>query len=117
MQHLRNARHIARFVLACFALSIGVAFASPMVKPEVMYLICSGSGTTSVVSGGDDGAIPVAGHGPHCPLCAGVSAPPPVALVDFEVPLYLSHVLRSSAGLQNPAYAAGPPPARGPPAF
>jgi len=34
MQYLRNTTHIIRFVLVWFALSVGVAIASPMVQPR-----------------------------------------------------------------------------------
>jgi hypothetical protein len=33
MQYLRNTSNIIRFVLVWFALSVGVAIASPMVQP------------------------------------------------------------------------------------
>ena len=39
MQALRNASFLARLVLAWFALAIGVAVASPIVKPKSMELL------------------------------------------------------------------------------
>ena len=44
MQTIRSLRWLARLVLAWFVLSIGVAVASPLVNPQGMELICSGSG-------------------------------------------------------------------------
>ena len=54
MQALRNARHIARFVLVWFALSIGVAIASPVIHPKAMDLVCSSTGSMQLVVVGDD---------------------------------------------------------------
>ena len=42
MQALRNASFLARLVLAWFALAIGVAVASPVLKTQSFELICSG---------------------------------------------------------------------------
>ena len=117
MQKLRNAKLIARFVLVWFALSIGVAIASPMVKPQGMQLVCSGAGAMKVVVTGKDGAQPATSHTLDCPLCASISAPPSVVAVvltgdaprTFDVP---------SANTSPLLFiSAAPPPARGPPAL
>ncbi len=79
MTALRNAHHLARFVLVWFALSLGVAIASPLVKPQAMELICSGAGAMKLVIQTDDGGQEVTGLTLDCPLCAASSAPPPPA--------------------------------------
>ena len=57
MQTLRHAHFLARFVLVWFALAIGVAIASPIVNPQAIELICSGSGgAMKLLVKSDDGA-------------------------------------------------------------
>jgi predicted secreted protein len=117
MQTLRNAHLIARFVLVWFALSIGVAIASPIVKPQAMELICSGAGVMKVLLKTDDGTKEVASHTLDCPLCASLSAPPPVARLSAEPVQALAYVMQSIPAAHIAALTAAPPPARGPPSF
>lgn len=117
MQTLRNAHFIARFVLVWFALSIGVAIASPIIKPQAMELICSGSGVMKVLLKTDDGTKEVASHTLDCPLCASLSAPPPVARLSAEPVQALAYVMQSIPAAHIAALTAAPPPARGPPFF
>ena len=117
MQTLRNAHLLARFVLVWFALFIGVAIASPLVKPQAMELICSSMGMMKIQVQGDDGSSDLSTQTLDCPLCATSSAPPPVAPLAAEPVLPLAHVLRSIPSAILAALTAAPPPARGPPAF
>jgi hypothetical protein len=117
MQTLRNARHIARLVLVWFALSIGVAIASPIIKPQAMELICSGSGAMKVIVKTDDGVKEQSGHTLDCPLCASISAPPPVVRLTVEPIQPLGHVLQSIPAAHIAALIAAPLPARGPPSL
>jgi Protein of unknown function (DUF2946) len=110
-------RHCIRFVLVWFALSLTVAVASPLVNPQAMELICSGSGAMKVVVKGDDGSSTVVSHTLDCPLCASLSAPPPVAATLPEPPSPLSHVLRPIPAAHIAWLTAAPLPARGPPNF
>jgi hypothetical protein len=117
MQILRRAHTLARFVLVWFALSIGVAIASPIVKPQAMELICSGSGAVKLLIKSDDGSTQVASHTLDCPLCASLSAPPPVARLTAEPVQPLSHVLQTIPAAHIASLTAVPPPARGPPSL
>jgi predicted secreted protein len=118
MQSLRHAHLLARFVLVWFALSIGVAIASPIVKPQAMELICSGAGVMKVLVKTDDGSKEVASYTLDCPLCANNSAPPPpVARLTAEPVQALAHVLQSIPAAHIASLTAAPLPARGPPAF
>lgn len=118
MHILRNVHLIARFMLVWFALSVGVAVASPLVKPQAMELICSSAGVMKVLFTTDDGDRDAASPALDCPLCAATSAPPPP----------LAHLVAGPA--QPPAYrrqgiaaaplavlTAAPLRARGPPAL
>jgi hypothetical protein len=114
MQALRNATLLARLVLAWFALSIGVAVASPVVNPQAIELICSG-GVVKLAASGENSGQPATNHTLDCPLCAPLVAPPAAAQGQAQ-PLPLGHVLRSIPAARIAALTAAPPPGRGPPA-
>jgi hypothetical protein len=115
MQSLRHAHRIARFVLVWFALSIGVAIASPVVSPQELQLVCSSAGSIKLITSGDDGTAKPLRLTLDCPLCAGLGAPPPVvtALFSSAVPHFLALPVPDSLSLAMAS--ATPPPARGPP--
>jgi len=117
MHPIRQLRWLARLVLAWFVLSIGVAVASPLVHPQAMELICSGSGAIKVVVKTDDGAQELAGHSLDCPLCLLVGAPPPASQARLPVAHPLAHALRPIPAAHIAARTAAPLPPRGPPAF
>ena len=118
MQTLRNAHLIARFVLVWFALSIGVAIASPMVNPQSLQLVCSGSGSMKVISIDAAGkSTSTVSHTLDCPLCASISAPPPVEIVSFNAVAPRAYAAPvQDTGSFTPVLAT-PPPARGPPSL
>lgn len=117
MYPLRNAKQLARFVLVWFALSIGVAIASPMVQPQGLQLVCSGSGSLKVVVVGDEGQASPLSHTLDCPLCASFAAPPVAETVGIGGSN--SRLSLVSIRLNPPAtgHQAAPPPARAPPAY
>ena len=116
MQSLRNAKLFARFVLAWFVLSIGVAIASPIVKPQSMQLVCSASGVVKLQADtGDDDAGALRAT-LDCPLCAAVGAPPPQVSLQVLAPMGLSYALHHAVTAQPPRRTAAPLPPRGPPA-
>ena len=121
MQHLQRFRRmtqalLGRAVLAWFALSLGVAVASPLVNPQGLELVCSGTGVMKVVVKGDGGAQEMGAAHLDCPMCMPLAAPPPPAPAGAEPPPSpLSHVLRPIAAARLAAATAAPPPARGPP--
>jgi hypothetical protein len=118
MQTLRNAHLIARFVLVWFALSLGVAIASPMVNPHSVQLVCSGMGSMKVISADAAGkTTPAGSHTLDCPLCASISAPPPLGIIGLSAAAPLAHsVPARDTGSFTPVLAT-PPPARGPPSL
>lgn len=116
MQILRNFTLIARFVLACMVLSLGVAVASPMVKPQNVLLVCTGSGAMKALVTADDGTVSEVGStSMDCPLCAATGAPPPVSAVKLEPLQPLGYALQSIPSAHIAARTAAPLPARGPP--
>jgi hypothetical protein len=117
MQTLRHFRWLARLVLAWFVLSIGVAVASPLVNPQAMELICSGSGAIKLLVKTDDGAKELPSHTLDCPLCAHVGAPPPTAQAELPMAHPLAQALRPIPAAHIAARTAAPLPPRGPPPF
>jgi hypothetical protein len=115
MQALRRARFLARLVLAWFALSLGVAIASPLVKPADIEVICSGSGAIKLLVKGDAGNGKTASHTLECPLCGSTGAPPPVVRTDLAFVPVLGHAVQSIPAARIAALTSAPLPARGPP--
>jgi hypothetical protein len=117
MSAFRPTRTLARIVLACFMLALGVAVASPLVKPQSWQVVCSAAGTVKLLNFGDDGTVHTAGHQLECPLCWLTAAPPPdvhIALLPQSVALTdCPSILRGPVA----ARSAPPLPARGPPVF
>ena len=115
MKALRNAAFLARLVLAWFALSLGVAIASPIVKPQAALLICSGAGVVKLVSQSDDSGTPAGLHTLDCPLCATTGAPPVLTPDAVPAPAPLGHAVQPIPSARIAALTAAPLPARGPP--
>lgn len=118
MQTPSRARRFARFLLVWFALSLGVATASPLVHPQALQLVCSASGGVLLLAASDDASAPQRGHTLDCPLCVHFgSAAPPAAALRLPLPQALAHALGPVAAAHIAARTAAPLPARGPPLF
>jgi hypothetical protein len=116
MRTLRHFTFISRLVLAWFVLSLGVAVASPIVKPQDILMVCTGTGVMKVLLQAEDGSISeVAGNGMDCPLCASMVAPPPMDHWAVEPVQPLSYALQGIPSAHIAARTAAPFPARGPP--
>ena len=116
MQALRHLTFISRLVLAWFVLSLGVAVASPIVKPQDILLVCTGSGAMKVLVQSDDGGTTeLASSSMDCPLCAPMGAPPTVARAVVEPAQPLAYALQCIPSAHIAARTAAPLPARGPP--
>lgn len=116
LQQLRQSRFLAPCVALWFALSLLAAMASPMVNPQAMQLICSGSGAMKVIVLTDDGAQEVTStHTLDCPLCAALAAPPPALRFASELAQPLALAVSQIPAARIAALTAAPLPARGPP--
>ena len=112
MNRLRRAAHLARFVLAWFVLSVGVAVAAPLVHPNGLQLVCGG-GAVKLVPQDDDGTGG-AQLTLDCALCAPAVVPPPSEWApDFQLPRASALLAVATQGLAS--VPALPPAARGPP--
>lgn len=117
MQALRNSQTLARLVLVWFALFIGAAVASPLVKPTDLQMVCSASGGMKMVVSSDDGAELSMTSGMDCPLCASGAAPLPTSSLPEISPSPLAHALRPLVAAHIASLTAPPLPSRGPPSF
>jgi hypothetical protein len=117
MHYLRNTTHIIRFVLVWFALSVGVAIASPMVQPKAMDMVCTSTGNMKLVVQGDNDSSTSFSPTLDCPLCANICAPPPALNTALSQPSPLSHALLPNVAAHIASLTAPPLPSRGPPTF
>ena len=116
MQGLRHAIQLTRFVLVWFALSVGVAIASPVLNPKGVDMVCTGTGMMKLVVQGDDDSTASA-KTMDCPLCTSMTAPPPELNTTLTQPSPLAHVMQPIAAAHIAAVTAPPLPSRGPPAL
>jgi hypothetical protein len=121
LQSLRNAHRLTCFVLVWFALFVGAAVASPLVKPEAVQLVCSAIGGVKLVqtdAAGDGSSGAAALHTAlDCPACLPLIAPP---AADVFAPLptgHLSHVLQPLPAARLASLLGQPWKARAPPVF
>jgi hypothetical protein len=115
MQALRNSKLIASLVLVWFALFLGSAVASTVIKPGSMQIVCSaGGGMKLIDTDGNEGGVKASAN-MDCPLCASVAVPPPQHDALFLKPSALAYALRPIAAAHIAALTAPPLPSRGPP--
>ncbi len=115
MQSLRRARHLARLVLAWFALALGVAAAAPLVHPQTIEFVCGAGGQIKVVVHTDDGAVEMGANNLDCALCLYAAAPPPLPFVVPRPPQLPARGLTLAAPTPLPMIVSLPWRARAPP--
>jgi hypothetical protein len=119
LQTLRNTRWLPRLVLLWFALFIGAAVASPMIKPVTGEMVCSMGGMKLVAAaqGDTDGQASTPLASMDCPLCAPLLAPPAPETRAFAPASALAHALQPLAAAHIAGLTGAPLPPRGPPAL
>ncbi len=113
----RSCRAFARFVLVWFALALGVAAASPLVRTADQQLVCTAAGGFKLVYVDDGDAPRVANGLQDCPLCVLAGAPPQCLPLTVPLPEPAMALLPVSPPGSDAARSAPPLPPRGPPAF
>lgn len=114
---LRNTPWLARLALLWFALTLGVAVASPIMNPQEEMLICTSAGMVKVVLHADGSVSSSPSGEAFCPLCVTGGAPPSFVSVILPSLQPLGRVLESIPAARLAAATAAPPPSRGPPSF
>ncbi|HMS26231.1 MAG TPA: hypothetical protein PKC80_02525 [Burkholderiaceae bacterium] len=122
MQTLRSAQHLARLVLVWFALSLGVAIASPVVNPQDLQMVCSGSGGMKLIVGNANANIDLEQDttllSMDCPLCAtGLAITPELPTLNFTQAVPGNFATLDTAFISTAQFSSAPLPARGPPSF
>ena len=120
LQSLRNAHRLTRFVLVWFALFVGAAVASPLVKPEAVQLVCSAIGGVKLVpvdAAGADVDGTVAHTALDCPACLPLIAPPAADVLAKLPTGDLPHALRALPAARLASLLGQPWQARAPPIF
>lgn len=116
MQLLRSSTLIARLVLAWFALTLGVAVASPIVHPQALELVCSASGSMKLVAVGDEApGVQASSHSLDCSLCLPAALPAQAAIARSLPPAPAANAQHPFASAHIAALAGAPLPPRGPP--
>ena len=89
MHSLRSSVLLARLLLVWFALTLGVAGASPFINPQSMELVCSTGGEVKLVvtqGSNDDETSKAQALGLHtldCSLCLATMLPPTQISTEF----------------------------------
>lgn len=116
LQSLRQARATLRWVLLGFALSLGVALASPLVQPPQLQWLCSAAGSVVLADTSQDRDLDDQrlAEALHCALCLPVGAPPPSPAVLALAPAHGAapaqpKAVRPSWRLSEPTSARDPP--------
>lgn len=113
---LRNTPWMAKLALLWFALTLGVAVASPMVNPQEELVICSSSGMVKVTVHADGSISTESSAALSCPLCVlGNAAPLAFGRVQPAQVHVLTYAHPEKAAEFIAASTAAPPPSRGPP--
>lgn len=116
MHALRNSVSLARLVMAWFALTLGLAIASPLVHPQAMELVCTAGGSVKlVVVNGEEGPAVSAQHSLDCPLCLAVTLPPAHVSPSWAQPQPLGRALQPIVSARIASLVGAPLPPRGPP--
>jgi hypothetical protein len=113
--HLLCHLALRRWVAWGFLLSVAATYASPLIEPRSLELLCSTNGAMKLINQTADGQEASADV-MHCGLCAPTVAPPPViSYAEFSNALaYATQRIPASSWV---ALTRPPLPARGPPDF
>ncbi|GAA3981644.1 hypothetical protein GCM10022279_01560 [Comamonas faecalis] len=115
---LHYPRHVARLLLACFVLALGVATAAPMLRMPQLQRLCSASSEALWVVVDDGSSSTAAGHTLECPLCLPTLLAPPSARHWSPPALPALAVVRAPQAQHHRAPVSRAPfPPRAPPAL
>lgn len=116
MHTLRTTKTLTCLLLAWFALTLGVAMASPMVAPKAMEILCSDGGVMKLVVVDKNGDVTESGsHTLDCAMCLPASLPTSDTTLQLTQPQPLAHALTPIEQARIAALVGAPLPPRGPP--
>lgn len=112
----RRLHMLIRLALACFALALGAAMASPWIAPKSLEVICGDSGMMQLAVLDQHGeAVDAQQHTLDCALCLPASLPAALAVRSVSQPQPLAHALTPIKQARIAALVGAPLPPRGPP--
>jgi hypothetical protein len=112
---LLRSHMLRRWVALAFLLGLAAAYASPVIQPHSMELVCSTHGIVKLLSPATDSNEPNSDV-VHCSLCVPLAAPPP-ASIQPTFQSALAYATQRSFKSALAALTRPPLPARGPPDF
>ncbi len=113
--HRLRSTELRRWIVGAFLLGMAAAYASPVIAPRSIELLCSTNGAMRLLSqtaNGEEANADVM----HCGLCAPSAAPPP-AVSNSEFSSALAYATQRTPASALAALTRPPLPARGPPDF
>lgn len=116
MHTLRTSLMLTRLVLAWFALTFGVAVASPIIAPHTLVMMCSQGEAKAIVIDADGKLATSKDHTLECAFCIPAAAPPPSTTLALPASGTPCHSEPHAAPAPIQAAAGAPLPPRGPPA-
>lgn len=119
MEPLCRTRHLARLLLACFAMALGVAMLSPLVRTQGMERVCTAAGEARwVAAGGNDAAAQDGqAHGLECVLCLPAMLPPATTQARAAAQSLPQHPASPLRQAHVPPLSRAAFPPRGPPVW
>lgn len=116
MHSLRTSTTLIRHILVWFALTLGVAIASPFVAPKTVEMICSDGGAMMLIVVDKNGDVVESGqHTLDCAMCLPASPPPSTPIWQIAQPQPLAHAMTPIEEARIAALVGAPLPPRGPP--
>ena len=113
---LMRLPQLTGWVALWFALSLGVAMASPLIAPKAVELVCSSAGAMKLVVKSADGTVQQGSHTLDCALCTLASAPPRAHQPALHIRSDLAYAVQPIPQARVATLLFTQPPARGPPA-
>lgn len=114
---LRQSPWLAKLALLWFVLTMGIAVASPILKPQHQTTLCSQNGNMVMVVLDDESNTTYTGATLECSLCAIGHATVPAQLHVFESLQPLGQLQPSFALARLATAIDFSPPSRGPPSL
>ena len=109
---------LIRLALACFALSLGAAMASPWIAPKSLEVICSDTGMMQIIVVDQEGdALDIPAHALDCALCLPAALPVDLKTPHTSQPQPLAYALTRIEQARIAQLVGAPLPPRGPPHF
>jgi hypothetical protein len=106
---------LRRWIVLAFLLGMAAAYASPLIQPRSLDLLCSTNGAMKLISQTADGEEANV-DAMHCGLCVPIAAPP-LATLQPSFQSALAYATQRSPASALAALTRPPLPARGPPAI